>query len=495
MKFKTKIAYTAVLATLGMVAGSAQAAYLSENGTGQVLLYPYYTVQGGYDTYVSVVNTTSRAKAVKVRFIEAKASAEVLDFNLYLSKYDVWVAAISATTDGAQITTADTSCTSPQISGAVAFRNGAYTGATWDDILEDGLGRTREGYIEIIEMGVPDNSATVNGNFSPAKTFEWSVTHSAATRKPNDCAWVSTMWAPVGPAGAAPDELALSGPTGGLIGATTLINVAAGTDYTVDAVALDDYRTLPYHSRPGDLAPSLGDAGRTSVVMRRDPVTSTRQVVQSTWLSGRDAISAVLMHSHVMNEFSVEAAINSGTDWVVTFPTKNLNVERRTASGLDYTTLASAPFTKQARTSSAGTTWVACEPVSMTIYDREEQTVGGSVDFSPQPVTGNSLCFEANVISFNNSKVLGSTLVPLNVSTAFQSGWMDLVFNAAGQSLINTSTTFNAGQAATATYVGLPAIGFAVQKYVNGNVGGVLSNYGGSFIHKYVQTINTPAVR
>jgi hypothetical protein len=497
MNFKTKIAYTAVLATLGMAAGSAQAAYLSEVGTGQVLLYPYYTVQGGYDTYVSVVNTTSRAKAVKVRFIEAKASAEVLDFNLYLSKYDVWAAAITATTDGAKLVTTDTSCTAPQITGAVSFRNGAYVngGTTLlDDILEDGLSRTREGYIEMIEMGVPDNTANVNfTNPLLPLTFEQSVTHKAATRMPADCAWVSAQWAPVGSGGAAPSTLRTAAPSGGLIGSATLINVAAGTDYTYDPVVIDDYSAVAQHSRPGDLQPNLGNAGRTSVVMRRNTTTGAREVVQSTWPTGREAISAVLSHSNVMNEYSVEAAISSGTDWVVTFPTKNLHVNRFTDLNQDVTTTPAPPFTMKARTATNGTTWLACEPVSLTIYDREEQTPNSVVDFSPQPVTGNSLCFEANVITFSNSSVLASSLVPLNVTTAFTSGWMNLGFNGTNQSLTNTNnTTFNAGTATTATYYGLPAVGFAVEKYVNGNVGGVLSNYGGSFIHKYVQTITTP---
>ena len=38
----------------------------------------------------------------------------------------------------------------------------------------------------------------------------------------------------------------------------------------------------------------------------------------------------------------------------------------------------------------------------------------------------------------------------------------------------------------------LPVIGFAVQDFSNGNVGGVLSNYGGLFSHKYVRNITNP---
>ena len=83
--FKRKALFTAVLAGLG-VAGTAEAVYLNPNSTGQVLVYPYYTVQSAsgnsWNTYLSVVNTTTRAKAVKVRVLEGKTSAEVLDFNL-----------------------------------------------------------------------------------------------------------------------------------------------------------------------------------------------------------------------------------------------------------------------------------------------------------------------------------------------------------------------------------------------------------------------------
>src|SRR5712664_4088304 len=95
--FKRKALFTAVVAGLG-AAGTAEAVYLSPNALGQVLVYPYYTTNnaGGnaWNTYLSVVNTTSRAKAVKVRVLEGKASAEVLDFNLFLSPNDMWAASI-----------------------------------------------------------------------------------------------------------------------------------------------------------------------------------------------------------------------------------------------------------------------------------------------------------------------------------------------------------------------------------------------------------------
>src|SRR5512141_3256948 len=91
----------AALAGLGVlgVVDSAQAVHINADGLGQALIYPYYTARtttgtNNYVTALSVVNTTSSAKAVKVRFLEGKNSQEVLDFNLFLSAYDVWTAGI-----------------------------------------------------------------------------------------------------------------------------------------------------------------------------------------------------------------------------------------------------------------------------------------------------------------------------------------------------------------------------------------------------------------
>src|SRR5690348_7371411 len=135
--FKRKALASAVLGTLG-IAGTAHAIYQDPNGLGQALIYPYYTVNSDPDgnpfwTLFSVVNTTTDVKVVKVRFREGKASAEVLDFNLYLSPNDVWTGAvIPASADAsspAHLVTADLSCTNPKIPATgVDFRNYQYVG-------------------------------------------------------------------------------------------------------------------------------------------------------------------------------------------------------------------------------------------------------------------------------------------------------------------------------------------------------------------------------
>ncbi len=68
---------------------SAQAVYVSANNLGQALIFPYYTVRGGWMTLFGVTNTSALTVAVKVRFREAYNSRDVFDFNIILRSYAV----------------------------------------------------------------------------------------------------------------------------------------------------------------------------------------------------------------------------------------------------------------------------------------------------------------------------------------------------------------------------------------------------------------------
>ena len=481
--FKRKSLYAALagVSALG-VTGAAQAVNLNPDGLGQVLIYPYYTTRadaGGnaYTSLLSVVNTTSSAKAVKVRFLEGKNSREVLDFNLFLSKHDVWTAAILPGSDGgAFVGTLDKSCTLPPIpSTGQPFVNFAYTGSN-DDKGGTSLDRVKEGYVEIIEMAT----------FNTDSTTSQIVTHVGGVPGQNGytCADLTD-------AQASSDA---NNPQGGLFGGMTLINVNNGTDFTEDAVALDNYFqfgefTDNIYNAAGSILPDLQLA-----LPPVSQVLAFSNVYTSSWTFGTaDPVSAVLMHSNVMNEFVLDAGTKSGTDWVVTFPTKRYYVNVGTGNAPK---LFQRNFNK---------TDGSCDDVSLNIYDREERTTSTPVGFSPPPPTQtNSICWEANVVTFNNSNVLGSVNVA-NVPTTFQNGWLNLGFptGITGASptvheLINTTNTLitsigsSTSSGNTVTYVGLPVVGFAVQTFSNGTlpVGGVtvLSNYGGNFVHKY-QTI------
>ena len=121
----------AIAAILGATLSPAEAVTLNPRGTGQVLIYPYYTVNAGFSTLLSVVNTTAQGKALKVHIREGYDGRDVLIFNLYLSPYDAWVAQIfdpGSGSGGAAIATNDNSCTVPTFppvgAGAAAFHAG-----------------------------------------------------------------------------------------------------------------------------------------------------------------------------------------------------------------------------------------------------------------------------------------------------------------------------------------------------------------------------------
>lgn len=480
--FKKKVLVSAVLAGMGAAAGAAHAVYLDPNGQGQALIYPYYSVQGGNNTYVSVVNTDSaNVKVVKVRFREGRNSREVLDFNLYLSPNDVWTGAVipadsASATSGGRLITADVSCTNPAIpSTGIDFRNYLYSGAN-DDGAGQGLDRSREGYVEMIEMGTL-NPAVAPGN---------AAVHGASGAP--TCTGLTGQTVPAVAA-------AILAPTGGLNGTGTLINVNNGQDSGYNANALSNLTAAAIYFDIGNDTPNFGNADPVSVVV------SGNRTYLSNWAAtplGRfSAVSSTIAHLNVYNEYVLDTGTKSNTDWVLTFPTKSAYV---TTAG------ATTPFTNKFTASGA------CELMTFTFFNREERSVTpAGADFSPLPpgAAPSSLCWESTVVSIRNgtthmptgstSGVLSSVnTTSITVTSGFQNGWANMQFtgtNATTTGLAAVSgTTTNILTAATSAtapvFLGLPVVGFMVRSFNNGTLAGnIQANYGSAFEHKYRQSI------
>lgn len=507
---------TALLAGLAGAAGlatSAHALNLNPDGLGQALVYPYYTVNKGNQTLVSVVNTTNRVKAVKVRFVEGRNSKEVLDFNLYLSPFDVWVGAVSATgaTGAAQLTTGDTSCTVPRITGPVPFRNFQYTGANQDwasastpaslAALLGSIERTREGHLEMIEMGLLQT-----GTLSTQLAEE--ATHNS-TGVPVNCNALVAAWTPPSGGWVVNGAANIDTPAGGLYGAGTIVDVASGTLHAYNADAIEGFYTNTaepgfLHRNPGTIQPDLGDADNGTSLINVNIFTGNGTLVTQT-VPARDrtptgaysfdAVSLVYMHDAIYNEYVTEAAVGASSEWVITYPTKVAYVDVTSAA------LVRAPFTDPFRDNGS-----ACEEVTISYWNREEQepgTVPGSVDFSPPPPAGApnvpAFCYEAQVVSFNQSQVgagqptsiFGSTYAS-NINTAtvtgatFTTGWARIIFDdpltPGQQNVLNNAVNQAAGGLA---FAGLPVTGFWSANFVNRNVtAGVLANYSGAYKHR-----------
>lgn len=512
---KKKALTTAVLAGIGGVAGLAgiaNAVNINSDGLGQVLIYPYYTVNAGNQTLMSIVNTTNRVKAVKIRFLEALNSREVLDFNLYLSPFDVWTSAIFAlTADGpGNLTTRDTSCTVPDIIGQTTLAPPLNTLPSGDRYvpfrtiaLPDPApaagpasnARTREGHFEAIEMAELNN--LVEGSAAAATHVS-----TPAGRFPADCqqlndAWVvDTLGIPVGYWAIDP-LIDTDPPAGGLFGAASQVDGAEGTQVSYDADAVAAFGPDILHTAPGDVFPTVaqanfdpnGDGDINSLVFDSDLGT----VISSEWAFGEDAVSAVFMRNQVYNEYALDSDLDASTEWVLTFPTKRFYTDPALVA------VPVPPFTDLFDFPTGG----ACEEFGLRFWDREELTTTPGIlpiDFSPQPPGASPdrlfLCWETNVIRFVNTAaglggtgLFGQGVGSLTLDGVFENGWarIDFTQDSNGNPLPAPHTyTSEDGD----IYNGLPVTGFAAQVIKNGTLpGGTLANYAGLFRHKADKSI------
>ncbi len=510
----------AVIAGIAGVAGIgsiADAVNLNPDGLGQVLIYPYYTTQAGSDTLFSVVNTSEIAKAVKVRFLEGRNSREVLDFNLYLSPFDVWTAGIFAIPEGeegfpgAGMFTRDRSCTAPDIvtnaegqlpdiggTFYVPFTNAGYADQAADHAAANAgvlgsIERTREGYIELIEM--------VNIVNAPGEPCASWVTHGP-TGVPANCAAVRAAWA----AGSFPAacEVEPSG-QGQLFGNAMIVNPARGTmtGYAADAIEGFNYTNL--HFPPGDAEPSLADvndpvgANATAFVFEFGSlITATYDNLAPGGFGRLDALSALYASPRVVNEYYLDGneSVQASSEWVITFPTKRFYVDDWpfVINQLGQIAPAFNPNAPVAPFSNAFRGNGSCEPIRVRIWDREERAPGGGgLGFSP-PRPGapqNALCWEAQVVTFGQgarltagepSDILGSTYYN-NVTppAGFNAGWASIEFGSAPGFTPPSMREAIDGE----VFRGLPVTGFFVTNYDNGlQDSGVLANYTALFRHR-----------
>jgi len=479
----------AIATAFGAASSSSVAVILNPRGTGQVLIYPYYTVNH-QQTLVSIVNTQEFQKALKVRFREGYDGREVASFNLYLGGYDTWVGAVFDTSGdgsgGAAIATNDSSCTVPQFdatffpSGAkvLAFSNknysqGEYGMPTGTDSGPTGLDRTREGFIEVIEMGVIFGGSTDTQN----------------------CTQIVNAWTPGGYWTANP-KVDLEHPLGGLYGAAGIVDVAQGTLYAYDATAIDGFSDLIQHTAPGDAKPNLGTAVTDSeadiatayvpignAMIKADYPASTR---------GVDAVSAVLMADTLYNEFNVEAGLGAATDWLITFPTMRFYVDPAIVGTMagHYLPPFEETFGGGLLNGVVQDPGVSCMNVTPSIFDRDGAAPQGHGCGILCPADGPVLCDTTAIISFGEvsySAALGSNLLlqaplfpipaggysPLPPAGHFQLGFSDI-----GQQELRPALN-------GMIFHGVPAIGFAATNYINANVTpGVLSNYSAVYPHR-----------
>jgi len=340
--------------------------------------------------------------------------------------------------------------------------------------LEDGvqsLSRLREGFIEVIEMGVGEGDLDF-----------WADPYNVGV--PNNCAAIESAWEPGGvwhaDSGGDPTQF-LSSPTGGLMAEANLIDVAQGINYTIPTVALSEFWAAGeiHHVAPDDPTLSLDAAAPIAWVQDED---SVHQVNMN---SGIDAVSAVLMVTETHNSFVLDQVIDGQTEIIFTFPTRRFYL-----NSFEPTNNTHPPFqpTRQVRACGSSLLYGGTEiDHSHNLFDRETQTFvsnSGSDDSRPTPELP-AICGSVFVQSFYlpgqtpDSAVLTDSgnwaPVMSPVNAVANSGWVRTQFTGVPLTGVDVHTE------ESVLIHGLPVLNVNLYRATNsGAADGLLAQYGGS---------------
>jgi hypothetical protein len=494
----------ALAAGIALIGGAhpLQAINLNPRGTGQVLLFPYYTVNAGNQTLITLVNPTGAGKALKLRFREGRNARTVLDVQIYLAPYDIWTASVfSLANDGpANLYTTDNSCTVPRIkrstqlpsllNGAryAPFSSAAYTGVD-DDAGPDTPERSREGYFEVLELGEVTNrtqesltaiTAGSNGIPSNCRQIENAWLQSASLPERY---WITDPLVDIDP------------PGGGLYGNAAIIDALGGTMMSYDADAIDGFSDIAQHTAPMSPTPSLATA-RSSADSAVARVFADGEFVESSYPLSQaiDAVSAVLMQRELFNAFVTSPTVGGASEWVVTFPTKFAYTDQAIVGAT-----ATQPFLEIFPTrATAGQGGIAPVYFGIKLFDRE---TGPNAVFCEDPFNTNCVWAQpyppqffwaSSVLSFNqdDAATAGSTLLgSSNVvdlptrDRGVSDGWLHLGFHRADLAPLQHQRL--RPDRAGGRWEGLPVSALLFESYTNGRLTpGVLSNYAGASRHR-----------
>jgi hypothetical protein len=327
----------------------------------------------------------------------------------------------------------------------------------------DMINRLREGHVEMIMMGVATSPTVGVGNTACNALV-------TAFQDPGQLAALRALFPNY--AGINPLKSTFSLVDGGNGFNAVGIPVTLANFRTANAVTL---QLPPTEIPPGFPVsyfdswhePSLYAANTIGARFRTDD-TATNACYNVANPNSADPVSCALLHTNVLNEWTRRTNPTAGwvtaTDWVLTFPTKNMYVDNdppnqwagrnigRGNAVLPPGPANPAPFFQMFVDTSVNPAirrgW-SCDSISVALYNRAEvkaDRAGFSGGRSPE------MCYQANTLTWENSNITRSqtgsgTIKGLQTFTNYPAdflfGWMNLNFAQAG-----------AG--------GLPGVGFAI---------------------------------
>ncbi|MCB1582559.1 MAG: hypothetical protein KDI92_05790 [Xanthomonadales bacterium] len=450
---------------------------ISTNGYGESIILPFYTVNNNLNTLITVNNSTDDVKALKLHFREGKEGKAVLSFNLYLAPQDIWTAGIVPTIStipghsgeaSALFISVDTSCTPFLNPAGQQFLPYEIEAESDDTDLE----RSREGFIEIIEMGVVD----INSELGQAATIP------IGAGSPSNCAALDTAFSSGDWSGDGSQlhNAHIQHPSGGLSAEAVLIDVAEGVLFTVEGVAFEHFypEESIYHTQPGETrVPSLAEADTVSLILHNG------EMISSEWQNGYESISALLNKHQLETFYDLEPIVTGKTEVVLSFPTKRFYHDEVAPFGLVDPANNQAGCVTFEKVSYDRNSESSCDDIWGICFAKQQKLT------PPPPPPNYQLC--NNIHTFQHvelsaesneqpTSILGSRFFDYRDVRSFNSGKLHLSF-------LQQSTSENQH-----VYTGLPVISMSFQKYTNaGAAEGLLAQYGGSKPAHFHRSIST----
>lgn len=420
----------ALLAAGLIFAGSASAELgIQPNGSGDAVYIPYYTVQDGQTSLLTISNGSDRPTHVKLLVAEALNGQSVLSIGVYMPPRSTWTGALSQSGDAAKLTSQSDVCTVPNMNaqGFTAVNFDYRSDGNHPDGGGDGIARTQTGSIELIELG------ELAGELADDVTAR-------------DCAAVQLAYTVVN--GVPPDRTGqILAPTSRISASLQIITVSDGIVYPVPSYGISGFSSVALDPHPGTTLPRLHTPQLAPMETSYRVTTGGRTLVFAAD-RGVDAMSALFMSADLSGEYYADPLLGASSRWAISFPTKFAYVHERPGS------LATAP-TAEAPFASYFNAGGACEQVQIsdTLLNGDPLSSGAGGDETID------LCQQVNTVD-----------APAGVAVDF-SRRLDLV---------NSDRRIQAVDAdgADVVLVGLPAVGVQISNFVNGQLqGGVLANY------------------
>jgi len=260
---------------LTVILPNANGVELAQNGPGQVLLFPFYTAENEWESYINITapNTPpDKATAFRVRFPGRGKS-----FTVYPSKLQNWRASIRH------------------------IKNPPST-----------VMRVAEGDCVVHEdltVSLPGSDFEVPGQRGMIEVYALGEFEDQG----RTCETLAERWQPGGLWDIDPQRHLLPG-TGALIGELIFINVKEGLAASYTATALNNLKAEFPHTPPGSTSPNLAEADPIAVVGGDELIPSSGE--------GIDAVALALSQNRktVINDVILSRGINARTDWVISYP-------------------------------------------------------------------------------------------------------------------------------------------------------------------------------